>query len=318
MDNIEKQFEEIEGRLYQINHFPSYMIPTINDRRDVKDYWNSIKDNKELLEWATTVRKDKWGQKDTFNGTTICESMLIDYKDVDKEEYASLVSKIYSNKDLARIVLKGASNGGWSLLLLALQNKEYVLTEQQKAFALDEAMNMHGTTRYSSLMDEFEQELDNNNVTDEDTVIVDFGSGSHPVGKKSCVMYMKNVLNELDCSQAHGRGSFDIRYHILRNPNWTEQEKMSLVHEFWADDEEYTQTIDDWEWEIVNDSASFLPHSHASELDFYELYTYSREDLMAIYKDEKIVNYILGEIDFCRTIKEYRPEIDLIDNDFSF
>lgn len=313
MDSLEKTFEEIEGKLYQINHFPSHIVPTINDRKDVKDFWDEIKGKKQLLEWASTVRKDKWGQKDTFNGTTICESMLLDYNNVDSELYNSLMQKIYSNVDLARIVLKGASNGGWSFLLLALQNKNYSLTDKQKAFALNEAMNMYGTTRYTKAMDEFEKELNKNNVSDNDTILVDFGDSTQPVGPKTYAMYMRNLFGSMDSSQAHGVGSFDIRYHILRNPNWTDDEKQSLVHEFWADDEEYAQCMDEWEWDIINDTASFLPHSFMSELDFYELYDYTQDDLMNIYKNEQVVNKLMHEIDFCRKMREYRPVCDIVD-----
>ena len=312
MDTLEKTFEEIDGKLYQINHFPSHLIPTINDRIDAKDFWNKVKDKRELLEWASTVRKDKWGQKDTFNGTTICESMLLDYNNVDQDLYNSLVEKIYSNKDLARIVLKGASNGGWSFLLLALQNNGYLLSQEQKDFALDEAMNLYGTTRYTKYMDEFEKDLDEKNVSDEDTMIVEFGGISHPVGAKAYTMYMRNLLNGMDSSQAHGTGSFDIRYHILHNPNWTEEEKKTLVHEFWADDEDYAECMDEWEWDIINDTASFLPESFKSELDFYELYNYTKDDLMNIYKNEGVVDNLMREIDFCRKMREYRPVCNMV------
>lgn len=38
--------------------------------------------------------------------------MLLDYENVDSNIYQNLINTIYSNTDIARIVLDGASNGG--------------------------------------------------------------------------------------------------------------------------------------------------------------------------------------------------------------
>ena len=44
-----------------------------------------------------------------------------------------------------------------------------------------------------------------------------------------------------------GQGYFDIRYHILRNPNWTLEEKQRLIMDFWYDDDDYEEALEQWE-----------------------------------------------------------------------
>ena len=65
-----------------------------------------------------------------------------------EEVYDKLVKSIYNNKDIARIVLDGYSNGGFSFLLMSLWNPTLKLTEEQKQFAVSEAMNKIGTVKY--------------------------------------------------------------------------------------------------------------------------------------------------------------------------
>ncbi len=44
-----------------------------------------------------------------------------------------------------------------------------------------------------------------------------------------------------------GQGYFDIRYHILRNPNWALEEKQRLIMDFWYDDDDYEEALEQWE-----------------------------------------------------------------------
>lgn len=123
--------------------------------------WEYIKNDIDLLKWAVTRRKDKFNERDTVNGLAICENILINYNDIDKDIYNELLNLIYSNKNIARIVLDGASNGGYSYLLMALWNYDFKLTEDMKNFAVEEAMNKIGTIRYRNNMDEYSKKLDN-------------------------------------------------------------------------------------------------------------------------------------------------------------
>ena len=125
-----KDFRKIDDKLY----YAKYCDKKVGNPKEI---WNSIKNNKELLEWAIKLTKDKFGERDLVNGIAICEDMLVDFNNVDNEVYQKLVDLIYSNKQIARIVLDGYSNGGYSYLLMTLWNPNLKLTEDQKAFAVD-------------------------------------------------------------------------------------------------------------------------------------------------------------------------------------
>ena len=121
-----------------------YVSPRIGDYKEI---WTRIRGNKEILKEAIQVIKDKFGDKDVLKSHSITEFILLDYENVDSNIYQDLINTIYSNTDIARIVLNGASNGGDSFLLMSLFNPNLKLTEEQKAFAVDEAMNKLGTIR---------------------------------------------------------------------------------------------------------------------------------------------------------------------------
>ena len=93
--------------------------------------WEEIKNNIEILKEAIKPCKDRF-KNQTVRGLTICEQLLFDYKNVDKEVYQELINTIYSNEKIARLVGHGASNGGYSYLLISLFNHDLMLTEQQK------------------------------------------------------------------------------------------------------------------------------------------------------------------------------------------
>ena len=151
-----------------------YVSPRIGDYKEV---WSRIKNNKEVLRGAIQITKDKFGERETVKGLSIAEFMLLDYENVDSNIYQNLINTIYSNTDIARIVLDGASNGGNSFLLMSLFNPNLKLTEEQKAFAVNEAMNKLGTTRYSEI------KIDN---------------------------YFQRLLQITSTKQAHGVGASDI------------------------------------------------------------------------------------------------------------
>lgn len=140
---------------------------------------------------------------------------------------------------------------------MALFNHDVVLIKSQKDFAVNEAMNKIGTTRYLEYLEKYLKKLDDMNITDNDETYLDIDGSINPVGKGTASIYMNNLFNSMDRRQAHGTGYFDIRYHILRNPNWTKEEKQKLVMDFCYSDEEYKEYLNQWEWSIVNDEANY-------------------------------------------------------------
>ena len=292
--------EKIDDTLYK----SIYGIPRVGDYNEI---WSRIKSNSEVLREAVRVKRDKLTEHDMVKGLAICDSMLIDYSSVDEVAYNNLINSIYHNIDVARIVVDGASNGGYSFLLMSLWNHNLKLTEEQKNFAVNEAMNKIGTTRWQQSETEFSKKLDEMGISDNDTTFININGCINPIGQKSgsqCMSYMFSTLNQ---TQAHGIGEFDIRYYILRNPNWSLDEKQKLIMAFWCDDETYEKYLEQWEWEIINDPANFKG-TLVSQLEKNDLYEYSYEILLKFYGDKETTDRIWDEIQFCKQMRELRPQ----------
>lgn len=292
--------EKIDDTLYK----SIYGIPRVGDYNEI---WSRIKSNSEVLREAVRVKRDKLTEHDMVKGLAICDSMLIDYSSVDEVAYNNLINSIYHNIDVARIVVDGASNGGYSFLLMSLWNHNLKLTEEQKNFAVNEAMNKIGTTRWQQSETEFSKKLDEMGISDNDTTFININGCINPIGQKSgsqCMSYMFSTLSQ---TQAHGIGEFDIRYYILRNPNWSLDEKQKLIMAFWCDDETYEKYLEQWEWEIINDPANFKG-TIVSQLEKNDLYEYSYEILLKFYGDKETTDRIWDEIQFCKQMRELRPQ----------
>ena len=290
--------ERIDDKLYK----SVYGKPRVGNYEEI---WNEIKSNPEILREAVKVIRDKFDENDIVKGITICDAMLIDYESVDEIAYNKLINSIYSNKDIARIVLDGASNGGFSYLLMSLWNHKIRLTDEQKAFAVDEAMNKIGTVRYKEYEDALSKKIDDKGISDDETTYLSIDGSINPVGKKSAILYTKYLFSTFSTTQAHGVGEFDIRYHLLKNPNWTLEEKQKLIMDFWYDNEEYNEFLEQWELEIISNGAYYNDNNI---LDRDYLYDYSYNDLFDIYNDNKITDNIWNEIKFCKQMKELRPK----------
>ena len=292
--------EKIDDTLYK----SIYGIPRVGDYNEI---WSRIKSNSEVLREAVRVKRDKLTEHDMVKGLAICDSMLIDYSSVDEVAYNNLINSIYHNIDVARIVVDGASNGGYSFLLMSLWNHNLKLTEEQKNFAVNEAMNKIGTTRWQQSETEFSKKLDEMGISDNDTTFINIDGCINPIVQKSgsqCMSYMFSTLNQ---TQAHGIGEFDIRYYILRNPNWSLDEKQKLIMAFCCDDETYEKYLEQWEWEIINDPANFKG-TLVSQLEKNDLYEYSYEILLKFYSDKETTDRIWDEIQFCKQMRELRPQ----------
>lgn len=290
------EYEKIENKLYA----SLYGIPRNGNHDEI---WEEIKNNKELLKWAITKIRDKFDERDIVNGLTICDNILIDYNNIDKDIYQELINLIYSNKDIARIVLDGASNGGYSYLLMALWNYDFKLTDSQKEFAVNEAMNKIGTTQYKMKELEYSKKLDDEGISDNDTVLINLDGSVNPIGKKTGCEYVNYMFNIMSDTQAHGRGEFDIRYHILRNSNWSLEEKKKLIYDFWYDEIEYSECLDAWKWNILNE---VYRYDSLGEFDADYMYEYKYDDYLYLIGDKHVVDNIWEEILFCKLMESLR------------
>ena len=290
--------DKIDHKLYRIIYIEK-------NRTKFLEFWNEIRQNDNILKEAIKFCKDRFNN-DSVKSLTICEQILYDYENVNKEIYQELINLIYTNKNIARIVIDGASNGGYSYLLISLFNFDLKLTEEQKMFAIDEAMNKIGTTRFVELENQLSKKLDDMGIDNEKTVYLDFGGSINPIGEKSGVQYINYMTTSLGREQAHGHGDFDIRYHILRNPNWTLEEKQKLIMDFWYDAEMYSEYLEKWEWGIVNDSVNYKGEP-ISQLEPFLLYYYTYDELLKFYNDKKTTDRIWDEIQFCKQMHQLRP-----------
>ena len=296
--------------MVDIEKLDDVLYKSIYERPRAGDYneiWSRIKSNPEVLREAVQVKRDKFDEHDIVKGLTICDSMLIDYNSVDEVAYNNLINSIYTNTDIARIVMDGASNGGYSFLLMSLWNHNLKLTEEQKAFAVNEAMNKIGTTRWQQSEEEFSKRLDDLGISDHNTTFINIDGCINPIGQKSASQYMNYMFSTLSQTQVHGTGEFDIRYHILRNPNWSLDEKQKLIRDFWCDDETYDEYLEQWEWGIINDSTNFKDNPE-SLLEKFDLYEYTYEMLLKFYGNQETTDRIWDEIQFCKQMHQLRPQ----------
>lgn len=116
------------------------------------------------------------------------------------------------------------------------------------------------------------------------------------------------VLDEFrsQASYTNGTYEFGLRYWILRNSNWTEDEKYKLVYEFYDDEESYQDIFESWEYDILN-SDSLNQQSFCSSIDLDYIYDYTDEQLMKLCRSEDNFKEIKELIEFCRLMKKLRP-----------
>ncbi len=244
-------FEKIENEFYLVRNSVNDVTYSNwnNEVCKIQEIWKRIKEHPEVLKWAVQVKRNKWNCGDIVNGVSISDAMLTDYKAVNQTAYNELIQAIYGNTDIARIKLEGRSfTENCSFLLMSLWNHDLKLNENQKSFAVSEAM---------------------------------------------------------ENSQAHFYGNYDIRYQILRNPNWTLEEKQKLIMNFY-DDEEFDETIEKWEWDIVNDSENFKENTFPP-FNRYELFNkWTYEMLLEYYGNKETADRVWEDMEFCKQMHKLR------------
>lgn len=290
-----KKIDVLENELYGC----IYTIPRLKNYDKI---WSKISSDKEILKEAITITRDKFDERDTVVAPTICDSILFNHEEVDRDIYETLVKAIYSNRDIARTVMDGASNGGNSFLLMTLWNQNLKLTEEQKAFAVDEAMNKIGTVRYQNNRDEYNKALKNKGINDKMTINIP--DTNIPIGLETYYMRINYLASLLSTTQAHGKGEFDIRFWILRNSNWSTSEKEKLVHDFWYDEEDFKSCLVEWESAIINDPVNFKDSDFLFET--FDIYECTYQMLLEFYNNKDIADRIWDEIEFCKTMRKLR------------
>lgn len=99
--------------------------------------WNKIKNRTTLLEYATEANNKN------FKSNIIVYEILKDVNLRETEIYKKIIDYIFKNKELARLKIEDTS-----LLSLALENKDLILSKEQKQFLIFEAENCPHTEKY--------------------------------------------------------------------------------------------------------------------------------------------------------------------------
>lgn len=227
--------------------------------------WEEVCRYPELLRIAIEEVFADTTHRKTVRGETICDLILKHPDQVPEDIYLALVDTVYGEQDIARTVKNGDCNGGESFLLMTLQNYELKLTSTQQSFALSEAMNKMGTTK---------------------TV-------------------KTGVFGMIGITQVHGVDPFDIRYEILRNPNFPEDKKQSFVYNFYANDEDWEKHLNDW----GNMVASFIGMGVGEDpINFVDsILTMDSFDISSIIEDENVSTEIIDALEFVQRMHQYRP-----------
>ncbi len=238
-------------------------------------YWKKIRKNNDILQEAIKSKKDASG-KDVFVAPTICDFLLSEYMITPKEIYTKIVNKIYNNPDLARFSLDIEGERD-TFLLMTLWNDNIDLTEEQKAFAVSEAMNQYGTVKYFKLKDRFMTLINESGLL-----------GEYKINSME-ISYNNNFK--------HGETTDDIRYYILRNHNWSIEEKRNLLLDFYMEDGLLANLLLYWNNRVL----LILKNDFNLILD--TCYDLDPEYILNLYKDDiEDGKQIVKDIELCKLI----------------
>lgn len=223
--------------------------------------WDRIKNNIDLLNWA--IETHKVGNRDFVNGISICESILLNYDDVDKTVYQRLIDSMLRRRDsvdddyytdIARtreyIWPDGYESS--SFLTLALENPTLALTDDQKELALIETHNQP-----------------------------------------------KSIGNAVKVCMVHGMGIYDIRYAILKNRSWSNTEKEELIKCFWVNNEDFKKVFAQWLSDFIENPSNI---NIKGEKPSVYIMDRNIGDIEKQYKDPKKAQRIRLEVQFFREI----------------
>ena len=123
------------------------------------------------------------------------------------------------------------------------------------------------------------------------------------------------IENELNTTY-HNRDEFDLRFGILSNPNWTDEEKENLIKKLYKDEKAFETQLMSWLNMIVYHKINFRKGNYTSQVSWaYQGTTNPRktpklsendvlrgniEEIASIYKNEKDRKIILELVSFYR------------------
>lgn len=237
---------------------------------EVKMTWDSIKTDDLLLLAASEVIRDKFDERDIFTGNCIVELILKNPNDVNKGIYEDVVNKIYANDDLSKIVLNGYSNDGCPFLLYTLMNNNLKLSDLQKNKVYNLAIEQFFTEKTQA----------------------------------------HGGINYLTTKNGCGNFPYDIRYWILHNNNWNEDEKLQMIYDFYSSEEFYARFLNCLELEMQE-----VYKKENVSIAKEDIYYMKLEDLNGVIKDENLKNDIVEKTQFIKTLRRLRRPKYLIESE---
>ena len=105
---------------------------------------------------------------------------------------------------------------------------------------------------------------------------------------------------------SHGGRVYDLRYQILRNFNWSLEEKRKLVYDFYEDEYDFMLHLDAFERKVIRHPAYFR-ENNISLIELDKIYDYDLVDLENKYHDSIAAVEVFDEINFCRMLHQVRP-----------
>ena len=101
---------------------------------------------------------------------------------------------------------------------------------------------------------------------------------------------------EASAHTAYGN-DFNIKYWILKNNNWSKEEKEELVLKLYPEAYEYELALEQWKYSVINDYRNFKGHT-LSQLNMEKLLDYTYDDLLNLYGNKDDALEIWSEIEF--------------------
>ena len=264
---------------------------------NTEEIWTKILSKPGIEKDAVRIVRNSKNDRYTVYGGAICDLILVDYEKADKEAYETLINEIYANPCIAREKDLVTNK---TYLEMALSNDSIKLGDDQKEFAVKEAMGQYGTakrlidSKLKGLFELFDGEEELLSIPE----------------VKTKYDYLRNILRKNNNVNNHSNSPYDIRYFILKNKNWTDEEKKELLRDFWTDEDEYMYTVNMWEDRLIEDNKVREEKEYTTILEKDYLYEYSYPLLLEIYKNENYAKKISDEIVFLRKIRQLRkPKI---------
>lgn len=105
----------------------------------------------------------------------------------------------------------------------------------------------------------------------------------------------------------------NLLYFVLKNSNWSFGEKQRIINEKFEEDDDFDEFIYDLKKDIINCNENFVGCFAVIE-DIYDMNLYTLEQLIKLYKNRQVAEYIYGEIHFCKYLQDLRYLERTMDN----